>query len=108
MTSFHYARQTSAPRYVSAARLYSILRTKLGCADGGWRDQESWYWVTSNGISFPVADPAAHPNCRPVHGGSRQELCYPYEYARDLVQHVRDLTTTTPVRKSSLPRLAIA
>ncbi len=110
MTNFHYARQSTAPRYISAARLYSILRTKLGCSDAGWRDQESWYWVTSNGLSFPVADPAALPNCRAVLGSDhRREICYPYEYARELIGKVRDLTHGgQPTMAHSLPRLAAA
>ncbi len=108
MTSFYYPRQTTAPRYISAARLYSILRTKLGCVDGGWRDQEAWYWVTPNGIPFPVADPAADPNCRPVVGTrARPELCYPYDYARELLAKVRDMTVGHAPASKPLPRLAV-
>jgi len=84
------SRRDSAPRYVTAAKLYAALRTQLGCVDMGWRDETSWYWVTPNGVEFCVAPPTNDANYRiPLEPGSSGELCFPYDYARELLAQVR-------------------
>jgi hypothetical protein len=107
----YYPRQGRGPRYISAARLYAVLRMKLGCVDMGWRDQESWYWVTPNGVPFRVADPAMDPNCRAVLGtDARRELCFPYQYARELLAKVSEMIAMPASRPlgQNLPPLALA
>lgn len=107
MTDFYCRRQSTAPRYVSAVRLYLILRTKVGCTNAGWRDQESWYWMTPNGVAFSVADPSAGPNCRAVLGaGTRQELCYPYENARQVLARANEMMAGPNKRHRLLVRRA--
>lgn len=88
----YYPRSNASPRYISAARLYSILRAKLGCAEMGWRERGSWYWMTPNGVPFPVNDPMADPNCVAVMSGGRRQFCFPYTYARELLQRVRSIS----------------
>ena len=87
-----YPRQGAGPRYVSASRLYAVLRGKLGCTDMGWRDRGSWYWITPNGVPFPVADPALAPDSKAVVSPSgRRELYFSYAYARELIGRVRGI-----------------
>jgi hypothetical protein len=88
-----YPRQGSGPRYVSASKLYAVLRGKLRCSDMGWRDRGSWYWITPNGVPFPVADPALDPDAKAVVGANgRRELYFSYDYARDLIGRVRSIS----------------
>ncbi len=98
-----YPRQGSAPRYVSASRLYHVLR-KLGCSDMGWRDRGSWYWITPNGVPFPVADPAADPDCRAVVGrNGRQEMFFAYPYVRALLARVNGILQMEAPRPLKAP-----
>lgn len=80
-----------AVRYVAAARLFTVLRTRFGCVDMGWRDETSWYWVTPNGVPFEVAEPAPDANGPIPLTGSRRELYFSYDYARELVRRVREI-----------------
>jgi hypothetical protein len=87
-----YPRQGSGPRYVSVSKLYAVLRGKLGCTDMGWRDRGSWYWITPNGVPFPVADPALDPDSKAVvSANGRRELYFPYAYVRDLLIRVKGI-----------------
>jgi hypothetical protein len=89
----YYPRQGSTPRYVSAARLYAVLRGKLGCVDMGWRERGFWYWITPNGVPFPVSDPALDPDSKAVVGqDGRRQLFFTYTYARDLLARVRSIS----------------
>jgi hypothetical protein len=102
-------RRDSVPRYVTAAKLYAALRTQLGCVDMGWRDETSWYWVTPNGVEFCVAPPTDDANCRILlEPGSGGELCFPYDYARELLAQVRAMITArTPAASPDRLELVI-
>jgi hypothetical protein len=103
----YYPRQGSGPRYVSASKLYAVLRGKLGCTDMGWRDRGSWYWITPNGVPFPVTDPAADADCKAVFSANgRRELYFSYVYARELIARVRGiLKMEAPRAIGGMPRV---
>ena len=89
----YYPRAGAAQRYISAARLYGVLRGKLGCTEMGWRERGSWYWITPNGVPFPVNDPLADPDCVTMAARSgKRQLCFPYPYARELLERVRAIS----------------
>lgn len=99
-----YPRQGSAPRYVSASKLYAVLRAKLGCSEMGWCDHGSWYWITPNGVPFPVIDPSLDPTCKSVISASgRQEPYFSYTYARELIGRVRSISQMEAPRPIKSP-----
>lgn len=103
----YYPRASAAPRYISAARLYGVLRGKLGCLEMGWRERGAWYWITPNGVPFPVNDPLADANCVTLTAGSgRQQLCFPYHYARELLERVRAISAMRPPPRLERPERA--
>ena len=96
-----YPRAGTSPRYISAARLYGVLRRKLGCLEMGWRERGAWYWITPNGVPFPVNDPLADANCVTLAAGGKRQPCFPYHYARELLERVRAISAMrTPPRLS--------
>lgn len=99
-----YPRQGSGPRYVSASKLYAVLRGKLGCTEMGWRDRGAWYWITPNGVPFPVADPAIDADCKAVVSASgRREVYFSYAYARELIGRVRGILQMEAPRALTRP-----
>jgi hypothetical protein len=72
---------------VSATRVFSALRRRLGCVPTGERGSGGEYWLTPKGVRFPVRDPAVHHERAVVAGGSQRPLFYPYDYAYALIAH---------------------
>ncbi len=105
----YYPRASAAPRYVSASRLYGVLRAKLGCLEMGWRERGAWYWMTPNGVPFPVKDPMDDATCVVVTAGTgKRQHCFPYQYARELLARVRAISAMrTPPRLSRPTEAAI-
>lgn len=78
--------------FVSAVRVLTVLRQRLGCTPAGYRDPDCEYWTTPRGARFRVADP--HQIKRLPHSSrttGRRSLCYSYEYAAALLHHVSSL-----------------
>lgn len=99
----YYPRLGTGPRYVSSTKLYAVLR-RLGCSDMGWRDRGAWYWITPNGVPFPVVDPRIDPDCKAVFGANgRRELYFSYTYSRELLARVRTIMQMEGPRPLSRP-----
>jgi hypothetical protein len=84
-----YPDRGAAGGTIAAEGLFAILRTRLGCVDMGWRDETAWVWVTPNGVPFQVAEPDS-TGCAGL-GSPARELCFSYEYARELVSRIREI-----------------
>ena len=84
--------------FVSAARVYSALHRRFGCAPTGDAGAACTYWRTPNGKLFKVEDPVVDPSCASVlHADGRSALFYSYEYANGLLRWVSELCQEPPV-----------
>ena len=84
---FYPDKPRRARTLVSATRVFSALRRRLGCVPTGERTPAGEYWLTPKGVRFPVRDPVVHQERAIVSGAGQRPLFYPYDYAYALIAH---------------------
>jgi hypothetical protein len=82
---------STARGYVSADRVRSVLRNRLGCVETPRRDPDGTYWLAPDGRRFRVLHPHADPVGRPMvtsEGGTRE--VYSLTYVRALLSFLNE------------------
>jgi len=100
---FYPDKPRRARTFVSATRVFSALRRRLGCVPTGERTPAGEYWLTPKGVRFPVRDAVVHHERAIIAGAGPRPLFYAYDYAYALIAHASWLVAHAVPEESMRP-----